>query len=435
MKRPDPIVLVLGGLCAAGALAAFLLAVGRGGAREPEPSAARPVESSRPARTASSTIPARPTIPAGTTALSRLAQEEGDAAEPATELRAEALASRDALRALIARLSDPGLDPRLRDRIAFVLGSIADFEAEQALAAELRKGGEPDRLAALILALGLNKKIEEPFDEGPDAPYVVDHASGLRLFVYNAFADEPLVDLIASHLDHESDAVRRAAHRALQATLLFEADVRDLAGEPAMGRVRNAFMERVRTEPVEGLRAAFAQALSEWTALSKDSAERRRTQEALVDAALEPEASTIRLRTQAGLAASTLPPDQRRRLLEAASGGGEPDTRGWAMGVLAAHASKMPEEEREALRRALAAGLEEGDAKVREWAARSLGRVAGSDAALTKALGDPAWHVRAAAARALTGTRDAEAREALSRAAAADVDERVRSAAAQALGR
>lgn len=435
MKRPDPVLVVLGGLCAAGLVALLFLAGGRSGSIGTDDAAARPVVGSRPARPASSVLPPSHGKVQSATSLARLAQEE-DATEAATELRTRALASKDALRALIARLEDPGLDARLRDRIAFVLGSIPDFEAEQALRAALRRGGDPDRVAALLLALGSTKSMENPFGLAAFDPYVETHVSGLNVYVHTVFADEGLVAEIAAKLTDDADVVRRAAHRALQATLLHDADRRKSEGEPAMDRVRAEFLSRVRHEPVEGLRAAFAGTLAEWAARAPgDSAAKRETLEGLIDASLQEEASTVRLRTAAGLAHSKLPAEAMSRLREAAVGG-DPDVRSWAMPILAAQAYRMQGAEREAIWKALEQSLADPDSKIREQAAGAIGSLEEALPSLVAAAGDAEWNVRAAVARSLGGFLSSEAaRDVLQQMAAQDENEHVRRAAAESLRR
>lgn len=435
MKRPDPLLLVLGGLCGAGLLTLLFLAGGRSGSVGTDDAAARPVVGSRPARPASSILPPARNTERRETVFARLAQEE-DPTEAATELRTHAMASKDTLRALIAKLGDPGLDGRVRDRIAFVLGSIADLEAEQALRAALRKGGDPDRVAALLLALGSTKSLENPFELAAFDPYVESHGSGLNVYVHTVFADEGLVAEIAEKLTDESDAVRRAAHRALQVTLLYDADRRKSDGEPAMDRVRREFLARVRDEPVEGLRAAFAGTLADWAARAPgDSEAKRETLEGLVDASLREEASTVRLRTAAGLAQSKLPAGAMERLREAAAAG-DPDVRSWAIPVLAAQARRMQGADREAAWKVLERSLADPDSKIREHAAGALGGLEEGLSSLIAAAEDADWNVRAAVARSLGAFPSFHiAREALRRIEAQDENEHVRRAAADSLRR
>lgn len=433
MRKTDPFVAVLIVISAIGFIVILSLPRGDGGGASGSP----PREPERD----TSSSPTRPRPPTGRLALPtdpasalRELQQADDPAPAATELRARGLASKDFLRALIAKMDDTAADRVLRDRLALILGSIADPEVEQALRLALARGGKPDRIATLLLALGMGKTLEDPFGEDRDAPYVISHASGLKVFVFQAIADDLLVDEIGGHLSHESDAVRRAAHRALQGTLLFEADRRELADEPAMRGVRTQFLERLRGEPVEGLRAAFAQSLAEWASRSGHSKEKQETLGRLVESALEGEATTVRLRTAAGLSNSDLGEPLRRRLNEAVRQGSF-DTRTWAMGVLSAQVPRMSAPELDAYRGALLDGLKDPEAKVREHAMRSMARVPGSEPLVVQAMSDEAWNVRVAAAQALKGTASRESRQALERLRDHDSDERVRKAAAETLGR
>ncbi|MHC4607157.1 MAG: HEAT repeat domain-containing protein [Planctomycetota bacterium] len=351
----------------------------------------------------------------------------------ATELRAEAVADREFLRALIALLSDGTADARSRQVAAIVLGTIDDREAQDALLAALKAGGDAAWIRTLILALGSNRERPTPFDVGDKGPFVVQHEeTGLCFRVRDPDLDESVIDAVLPHLGHADRDVRYAAERALRNVIWLTPDrpVPD-APTPGMEKVRAAFVDALREDPDETMKAAFAHQLAEWTAFFPDAD----TVAAVVDAAMQEEAGTVRFRTKEPLGRTDIPAEQWRILLDAALKESF-DTRTWAIEVVASRVGRLPEEHRDAFRHVFELGIRDSDPKVRQYAARDLAkaRIPGGEQLLLETLQDAEWNVRVASAKALEDyPATDEVVGKLEQASRSDPSEHVRKAAEKTL--
>ena len=319
---------------------------------------------------------------------------------------------------MLRDLRDSALPAEYRRMVALVLGTLENSRAQQALAAALQESKDDDWSTVLLHALGAEKVGDED-DEIfglPDSPFVYE-LSGLRLTIRSDLADPGIRRTVLGFLDHAEVDVRRAAARALLHSTAHE----DL---------RRHFLERIPREPDEGLRAGYGHALATWVAGGPvTSPERGDVLRAVVDAALLPGNEGLRFRVESPLSRVPLPPTEIGRLAEAAL---QPpmERQLWSLTVLSKQSSSAPATVEDVCRRLATPGSDE---KVREYAARGLGgiRTSSSETTLLALLQDTSWSVRLAAAQGLAKRPGAAV--ALTQAASADPDERVRRAARDAL--
>ena len=348
-----------------------------------------------------------------------------EAARLAARLQAKCRADKDALRELIARLADPDR----REIAAFVLGSLPDPEAEAALVRTLEEATDPQWIRLLILAIGsaLDRGRDDTFDY-PPGPYIHKTPAGLSVEIRKVLANALTRAALEKRLNHPDKEVRRAVLLALQHTVTAEARRPDLAG------ARTAFATALQTDPDPALRAEAARALGEWLLRApRDRAEYAPLAADLFRQAALPQEDAVRFRTLAALKDARLPEPELDRLARMAATLQDSSRRAWAIELAAAHLDL------DRLRPVLAAGLRDGDPKLREVAARQLARAPKNDETLSyahAALADPAWHVRVAAARSLAEFPPGPALlQALERVQAADPRPEVRQAAEQTLRR
>lgn len=332
----------------------------------------------------------------------------------AAGLRARARTGPAALEELIRDLRDAALPREFRELVAVVLGTIDDPRAQGALLEELGAATEAGWKSVILHALGAAK--ESPDDEifdHDEAPYVYEVA-GLRVEIRTEFGDEAARRTVGAFLADADLETRRAAARALIHSTAF-------------GDVRTQFAGRMGSEPDEGIRAGYGHALAQWAAgRPLEAPERAATVDLLLAAAALPGGGALRLRVEDPLRRTAMTPEEMGRLADLALRGSV-EQQIWSLSVLRGKSGSPIEE---ACARLAGAN---SPPKVREYAAGVLGgiRTAGAEETLRRLLGDPEWHVRAAAVRALRGRPSA--REALERAAASDPDERVRQNARDAL--
>lgn len=321
---------------------------------------------------------------------------------------------------------DASAAPELRAFAALVMGSLPDREAMELLARALEASTDPTWTRTLLLALGSDRSSgtdDDIFGLG-DSPRVIETSIGLAIRIRGALGEASVRSPLIPRLREAGDAgVRWAAAQALADSAGFE-------------DVRRAFLEALPGEADPAAQGQLTKALTDWAAgETSDSPGRAQVVAAIFDGALRPDASALRLRSEDGLKRMAwTEPDVRALAPRIESG--PFDQRRWAIAVLAGASSKPGAPARgevfESLSRVAAA---EPDAKVRELAVTAVSSFPDQPSAsklLMGTLADPAWHVRAAAARALGRMgKSEEILAALQKAEEGDADERVRRAAAE----
>jgi HEAT repeat protein len=321
----------------------------------------------------------------------------------AVEMRKRAASDREYLLKLIALLSDESVPMRTREIIALVLGSLRDARARDALIAALRAGGTSAWIETLILALGLSKE-ETSFDHSVGDPFIVKHSSGLILYLWDPGLAEAAVDAVVPFLDHDEKALRYAAWRSLQPVIRMTAASPPMEKPTeVMEKVRKPFLEALRREQVETMRAQYADTLAEWAKFFPASLpEQQQTVAVLIDVALEDEAKTVRFLTKDALWDTNLPAAEWKRLVGAAFEE-DFDTRTWATEVVAHQVGMVRKQDADQVWDIFAEGLEDPNPKIREFAARDLSwaKLSGGEKLLLRGLEDAEWNVRNASAQAL----------------------------------
>ena len=323
---------------------------------------------------------------------------------------------------------DASAAPAVRSLAAFVLGSLPDREALDLLARALEASTDPAWTRTLLLALGSDKSSgsdDDIFGLG-DSPRVIETSIGLAIRIRGALGEASVRSLMIPRLREAGDGgVRWAAAAALTDSAGWE-------------DVRRAFLEALPGEADPAAQGQLTKALADWAAgETPDSPGRAQVVAAIFDGALRPDAAALRLRSEDGLKRMAWT-ETEIRVLAPRIEGGSFDQRRWAIAVLAGATSRSDLPARgevfESLARVAAA---EPDAKVRELAVTALSSFpdrAPASQLLIGSLADPAWHVRAAAVRALGRmAKSDEILAALRQTEQGDGDERVRRAASQTL--
>jgi HEAT repeat protein len=360
-------------------------------------------------------VPAPPQVPAAprpfATQPPRLPPlPDAPRSEQAAFLRSQARTDPKTLERLIQEVGNPSLSPESRALAALILGTLDDPRALQALLNELQVSRDPAWTRVLLHAIGAKKTGEDDdaFDLPPDSPYVYEIA-GLHLCIHTDLRDDLARRVVSGFLSDAEIEVRRAAARSV----IHSADHADL---------RSVFVERLREETDDGIRAGCGHALAEWTAGNPD----REVVGALLRAASSPDDGALRFRIEEPLRRTSLTSDETRAIAALALEG-RPDQQLWSLSVLRGRADPAVE----------AACLKltgpTSESKVREYAAETLAgfKTDTAGAALLRLIQDPEWNVRAGAARGLAGRPSARA--ILEQTASADPDERVKKAAAETL--
>ena len=360
-------------------------------------------------------------------AASRLLKE-GKPAELqalAAEWRRSARGDPAFLNRLISLVLDENADKGVREIAAYVLGSIPDPKALESLSRALDAARDPRWIRALLLALGSDRTSDDDdiFDL-PDSPRVLSTPAGLSVRIRGAVEDPAIRTRMIPHLrGHGEAGVRWAAALALADSARFP-------------DVRGAFLDSVRAEREAAAQGEAAKALADWAAGEPaDSADRLRVFTAIFEEADRSDAAALRLRSEDGM--KRMPWTAAEvRLMAGRIEAGSLDQKRWAIAVLAGAASQPEIPDRAIIFEAIArASSSAPEAKVREFAVTGLGSFANEARAselLVGSLKDTAWHVRAAAVRALGRVkRTPEVQAALQRVEREDPDERVRRAAGE----
>jgi HEAT repeat protein len=349
----------------------------------------------------------------------------------AAQLRARCRTDKELLGRLCGELLDPATAADRREAVAFVLGSLPDPEAARALRQALDAATDAEWIRTLVLALGcaLDTGRDDSFDLYP-APYVHLTPHGLSVEIFRVIPDPDTRAALQRRLEHDDREVRRAVLLVLQHTLIGEAR----SGEN-FADLRRSFLGAVEREADEGLRAEAGRALAQWLAAAPAGrAGHVEVAETVIRRALEPGEDQIRFRALAGLKSAALEERDLARVLEAGGSDAAFERRAWAIELAAAQAERVGVDR---VRDLLATGLQDGNAKLREVAARELACAPKDDRTLglvQGALQDPAWHVRYAAARTLGGFPPGpEVVNALERASKADPHPAVREIAERGL--
>lgn len=326
-------------------------------------------------------------------------------------------------------LADTSVSPEFRELAAFVLGSLPAKEAQGFLAQALAAAREPEWQAVLILALGCAKPADDEegvFDQ-PETERWIRRPIGLEMRLDHVFVDETVRRQIVSFLTGaHPEAVRDAAVEALIPSLDF-------------GDVRGEFLRAVRSETAAEVLGRVGFGLTEWAARRPEpSPEQREIVVAVLDRAREPEANALRFLTERGLTSVPLTIDDVRSMA-ALLPEGDFDRRRWAIAVLGDRAKRPELPGRDGLYASFAdLARRDADPKIREYAVGALAsfpdRAETADN-LVGAFADDAWHVRAAAARAMGRLKrnDEKILSVLRSAAERDENDMVRRAAAEAL--
>lgn len=353
-------------------------------------------------------------------------------------LRRQARADRAFLRRLIREFQDPSQPARLRDLLAFVLGSLPDKEAQDALLGELQATSDARWKAALILALGSLKddEIDALFDF-PDGHFVAKTAGGLSVLVRTVIGDRTVREAMERELRTGPEEVRRASVKALLHTVLAEARAWGRDEASTFEDVRECFLEVLRNEKAADVQAEVADTLAEWAAVAGESPTQGEILAALLEQAAKPESDALRLRVSDSLPRTRLDSAVLQGLLGTAAGSQVPDLRMWALEMAVGQSERQPTDARRAILRVLLETASDPMPKIRETGVRLLRKLPPNPeglAVLRSALGDRDWAVRKQAVDSLGSyPLDAEARRLLEAAAARDPHEAVRKAAYQQL--
>ena len=327
-----------------------------------------------------------------------------------------------------AILLDSSAAPELRAFSAFVLGSLPDRDATDLLVRALKTSTDPKCTRMFLLALGSDKSsgADDDIFGLPDSPRVIETSIGLAIRIRGALSEASVRLQIMPCLRETGDSgVRWAAAEALADSAGFE-------------DVRRAFMEALPGEADPATQGQLTKALADWVSgETADSPSRAQVVTAIFDGALRSDATALRLRSEDGLKRMAWTEPDVLALAPRIQSGSF-DQRRWAMAVLSG-ASSNPDlpARREVLDSLSRVATADPDAKVRELAVTALSSFPDQLPAsklLIGTLADSAWHVRAAAVRALGRMNPSEEiLSALRQAEAGDANERVRRAATETL--
>ena len=341
-------------------------------------------------------------------------------AATAVKWRTRARKDADYRKSLIGLVLDEKADADSRELAAFVLGTLPDRDGLDALTGALSAARDLRWIRALLLALGCDRTSGDDDDifSLPDSPRVLAIPIGLSVRVRGTIEERDIRDRMSPHVRSESSGVRWAAAVALADSVDFT-------------DVRSVFLESLPAEREPAAQGELSKALSDWgDGQSGESPERQQVFKALLEGADREDAAALRLRSEEGLKRMPLG-SVDVRLMAGRVEAGSLDQKRWAIAVLAGAAGRPNLPDRELVFDALArATFVAPEAKVRELAVTGLssfGDPSRLSGILVQSLGDPAWHVRAAAARGM-GRAGAtpESIAALKKAEKDDPDERVR---------
>ncbi len=344
----------------------------------------------------------------------------------ARRLRDALMAFPDRIPDVLRILTDSAADPRLRGALAAILGSLPGDVGKRALAGALRSGRAAGIERAAVLALGIFALEDGEIFERDGLPDGVEIVPGLVAYVRGAISDGEIRGAVLERLlGAPAPETRRAAARVL----------RDSRQEPD---VRRALLDRLSADPDAETAAEAGAALATWAAsVPPEHPERDEILIRILDAAPRSE-EVVRFRLIGPVASAALAPGQADQL-RALAGHPSPETRLFAVDVLARRLGRFAQEDHLSVPVLARAALGDAEADVREAAALGLGRAASEPGVVETLAGalrsDPDWEVRAAAAASLgraQGTSPA-ARQALEAAAASDPRAEVRATARRVL--
>jgi HEAT repeat protein len=417
MKKALPLACLL----LAGALAFILL----------KPRSEPPTAPARPWRPPKSAAP-RPTSGGSTSPLDSRALEilqSKDAAalrSLAKDWRRLARTNAAARGRVAAIVLDPAAPAEARELAAFVLGSLPDPDALDALLDALRDSTDAAWTRTLLLALGSAKESGEDDDVFGlgDSPRVVATPLGLEVRIRGAILEAGARARMTPQVREGTDpGVRWAAALALADSTRFP-------------DVRRAFLDALGLEADPATQGEVGKALADWAAgEAAGTPDRSAVFDAILEGARRPDASALRLRCEDGMKRMSWTAVEVRAVAPGIESGSF-DQRRWSMAVLAGAASRPDTPARDEVFEAIQrVASSDPDAKIRDLAvtaASSFPDRPQAEALLIGSLEDTAWHVRAAAARALGRmNRSVEILDALRRVEQGEADERVRRAIAE----
>lgn len=338
-------------------------------------------------------------------------------------LRRRARTNPSFLKELIAVLSDPSSDARLRQIIATVLGTLANAEAQEALLEVLKNARDPALIRTLLLALGAFKPDFESDDlfnvKGPNA---VELECGLTIHIRYKLIEDPIRLAILERLEDADAGIRRAASLAIRSSTDFQ-------------EVREGLLNITRKETDPEVRMLGAGALADWVgAQSETSPETETVVSTILKAGGEADAAAVRFSTQAGLERTDLSTSNLATIESLLNSPSDLNTTAWAMSLLTSKAGQDPDRDQRALE-ILVSLSGHSDPKVREHAVRNAGRYSGDVplGIVERGIRDSAWHVRLAGYRSLETSAPTPRALELAQRGAQDQDGRVIQAAERAL--
>jgi hypothetical protein len=354
--------------------------------------------------------------------------------QAASDLRKRARTDRDFMRALVAVLLDPSQSEHVREVVAFVLASLPDPEAQNALLKALESGGDAAWVRTLVLAMGSarDKGRDDTFGLA-EGPYVRKMPSGLGVEIRTVLLDPAMRAAVEKQLEHTDVEVRRAVLQVLQHTLLFEARARREGRSSDVGDVRERFIGELQKDAEPSLRAEAGRALAEWmVSVPQGSADHRQVLDTVLDQALKPEEEQVRFRTLQGLKQN--PISDLGKVYDWALHGSDFERRAWAIELVASHAETLSSDQQKAF---LALAANDENPKLRETVLHQLANFPATPEARELALHcahDGEWNVRYAAVKALAHyPATPEAVSAVGQLSASDSNEDVRQAAQETL--
>ena len=331
------------------------------------------------------------------------------------------------LRRLVDTFKDSSAAPEVREAAAFVLGSLQNKEGLAALAEALAAATTPDSAKNLLLALGSGKygEDEEVFAR-EEGPRVVRTPIGLSVEIRGRVVEaETRAPMIARLKSTEPAEVRVMAVM----TLTESTDYPD---------VRLAFITALGGESDPNALGEVARSLSAWAASqATDAPDRAAVVKALLEGGMRSEAALLRSKSEEGLRRMTWANADVLKAIPAIEEG-PLEIRRWVLSILAETAAKVETPSRLRILAAIERMIPSASsAEMREVGITALGSFADLPRTLpllVDTLEDPAWNVRAAAARTLTRMPFHEkVMAALKKMAAEDPDERARQAASESL--
>ncbi len=339
------------------------------------------------------------------------------AQDAAAALRRLVRTDEAALRAAQKELLAAGTPRDVRMALALVLGTLPGSD-DVLLEAARRFAEDAEFVRCALLALGATREPEdedEIFDLG-DRPWGERGPLGLGITVRRSIDDARVRSSVASWLEDDAIAVRRAAAVALRQSL-------------AAADTRDAFLSQLEREESDEVASVVGEALARRAGEEGDAA-RAAIVGVLLRRAADEGFDGYRFRLEDDLGSVALTPSERMALLDLARAPHPFGVRSFALSALGAGAPRWGAEAVTEARRLFEAFLrEDADDAVRDIAARLLGKLPADDGSVAllarAASADAAWRVRYSAVEALAASGPTATVLAALKAAAADADERV----------